>query len=494
MTQSYHSGSRGSRGGSAAKMSRTTRQTPQSTPTSTQKEEAPNKNKQPSKTPSGGGDGSGRPGLEEDASQQLEKPLSDKGNGSNGPSHEEDESKPIKIISKAEDGTLDLLEVERIAKILAEAEEPDETVADIFREAALYQDEAEKFQVWLSHIWDLVVDKELWKGRHETFADWVGESQNATCNDIAKAGRRIRSKKAEATNALVSLGCAGPRFQYLVQNKSQNFLQAVRQQMSNHRISYPLTTALANLKTYHRIAPGGTGKRGVQRTPCTQTCDITGLDVLAYRPLTTEELDAAGVQLGPHGFLINARSTTVSIEDPEFSRAIQSFEAGKRAAEQSSPYARAAAPTRDKGKEGTGRAETPISIRPLAFAFVTQCTCPPDVDADLKAALDKLSWKSGYAELEPLIDRVNKTRATLCVRHCQLWLVRGLGVPRLRSKTNRDSLAEDIEKYNHQLKEQVAKQPETGQDFSAMKKGLVFSWDDIRVPKKVLGKRAFSGK
>ncbi|KAI1366964.1 hypothetical protein F5Y08DRAFT_337214 [Xylaria arbuscula] len=192
----------------------------------------------------------------------------------------------------------------KLLKIIT-ADELDKVVADVFREAALHQEAAEKFQIWLSLIWDLVVDYELWKGTYETFSDWALELQNATCSIIAKEGRKLRSKKAEATNGLRALGAAGPRFQYLVNNETRNLLNAIRQEMGHHRISYPLTTALANLRT--------------------------GLDVIGYRLLTIEEMEAAGVQVGLHGLLVDKRKgkEMTPIDDPDFNQAIQLFEVSK---------------------------------------------------------------------------------------------------------------------------------------------------------------------
>ncbi|KAJ3573394.1 hypothetical protein NPX13_g4716 [Xylaria arbuscula] len=412
-------------------------------------------------------------------------------------SEHENEGELPKIITVAEDGSLKLLEIDRIASIIRQADEPDKVVADVFREAALHQEAAEKFQIWLSLIWDLVVDHELWKGTYETFSDWASESQNATCSIIAKEGRKLRSKKAEGTNGLRALGAAGPRFQYLVNNETRNLLNAIRQEMGHHRISYPLTTALANLRTYYRIAPDAPGKRGIQRTPCTQPCDISGLDVIGYRLLTTEEMEAAGVQVGPHGLLVDKRKgkEMTPIDDPDFDRAIQSFEVGKRAAEQTSPLAKAAPPIRGLDEQDTKHLKKPVSVRPQTFTFVTQCACPSTVDANLKAELDTLTWNSGYAEIAPLMDRALGERNSLCVRHCQLWLVHGLGIQSLKRKTNRESLVKELSQWMYRLKEQVANQPKTMEDFSDMKKGLAFAWEDvknIKVPKEVLGKRPLS--
>ncbi|GAW18460.1 hypothetical protein ANO14919_079360 [Xylariales sp. No.14919] len=65
--------------------------------------------------------------------------------------------------------------------------------------------------------------------------------------------------------------------------------------MGHHRISYPFTTALASLKTYYRIALNALEERGIQRTPCAQSCDIAGQDVVGHRLLIAEEMEAAGV-------------------------------------------------------------------------------------------------------------------------------------------------------------------------------------------------------
>ncbi|KAI1125276.1 hypothetical protein F5Y10DRAFT_12418 [Nemania abortiva] len=395
---------------------------------------------------------------------------------------------PPKIISMLEDGKICFLSVEEVTGILDRAENPTETITEIFQEVARYQDSLEDFQIWVSYLWDLALDRELWRGKYGTFKQWVGESHNEICRTIAREGYKIRNRKAEAVRSLTSLGAAGPRFQHLIRSESRNFLNALRNQMARHNLSYPLAAALSNIQTYHRIAPGATGRRGIQRTPGTQTIDISGLDGVIYRKLTDEEMTAARVVVGPHGFLVSKLSAPTPIEDAEFDKAVESFEVGRRAAEQSSPLAKAdLTKSGDSSDAVPGARARPVSVRPDTFQFVTDCSCETAVPSDLKAALDKMHWSAGYDVLEPLIGTVAEVKGAMCVRHCQIWLVCGLGVNQLKHQSDMDYLVDEITNRMYRLSVQVEKKPSAKEDFSNMKKGLVFSWDDlssIKVPKR----------
>ncbi|KAI0188355.1 hypothetical protein EV127DRAFT_409701 [Xylaria flabelliformis] len=404
---------------------------------------------------------------------------------------------PTKIISMSEDGKMCFLSVEEVTSILDKADDPTETITDIFQEAARYQDGVEDFQVWVSRLWDLVVDRELWRGKYATFKQWVSESYNEICGSIAREGHKIRDRKAEAIRSLASLGASGPRFQHLVKSESRNFLNTLRNQMARHNLSYPLAVVLSNVQTYHRIAPGSAGRRGIQRTPSTQPIDIEGLESVVYRKLSDEEMAAAQVVVGPHGFLVSRLSTPTPVEDEEFDRAVESFEPGKRAAEQSSPCAKAdLSKVGNDGDAASDAREKPVFVRPETFSFVTECSCEAAVPSELRASLDEMHWSAGYDVLEPLWDTVAEVKAGMCVRHCQVWLVYGLGVGRLKRKSDHDYLVEEITSRMYRLSVRVDKKPGAKEDFSDMKKGLVFSWDDlssIKVPnlkRKALGQLA----
>ncbi|KAI1734493.1 hypothetical protein F4680DRAFT_340385 [Xylaria scruposa] len=412
-----------------------------------------------------------------------------------------DTATAAKIISMSEDGKMCFLSVEEVTSILDKADNPTDTITDIFQEAARYQDGIEDFQVWVSRLWDLVLDRELWRGKHATFKQWVSESYNEICGDIAKEGHKIRDRKAESIRSLASLGASGPRFQHLIKLESRNFLITLRNQMARHNISYPLAVMLSNVQTYHRIAPGAAGKRGVQRTPCTQPIDIERLESVVYRRLSDEEMAAAQVVVGPHGFLVSRLAAPAApVEDEEFDRAVESFELGKRAAEQSSPYAKADISKADDDDVTSSARDKPASVRPETFGFVTECSCEAAVPSELRVALDGMHWSAGYDVLEPLWDTVAEAKAGMCVRHCQVWLVYGLGVGRLKRKSDHDYLVEEITNRMYRLGVQIDKKPGAKEDFSNMKKGLGFSWDDltsIKIPslkRKAQGQLARSAK
>ncbi|KAI0880665.1 uncharacterized protein GGS22DRAFT_174466 [Annulohypoxylon maeteangense] len=418
-------------------------------------------------------------------------------------SQEAEQQQLADVICVAEDGTLELLDVHEVEKYLDEQPEPGVAVDAIFTEIVRCRDSLESFQVWVSKIWDLVTEKNFWKRPHTTFEAW--KAANGACKEIAGQGRSIRDRRREAIQGLMRLGASGPRFEQLQNLRSRSFIEAVERQMAMHGISYPLVTALVNIKAYHRIQPAaGRGRRGVQRTQSAQPCDVTDLDVVTYRTISEEEMAAARVEIGLDGFFVRKGTGSPLIEDGKFDEAIKTFQEARRAAEQTSSLAKSKPPQGegegrdddDDDEQLAAKKEKPEIVLHRHFVFVTKCACTAEVPDKLKNALDGLGYDCGYKDVEPLMSQVLQVDGHLCIRHCQIVLVNGLGVRELRAKRDLGTLHQEVSGAIYRLRTKTEKEPSQKEAFTQMKAGLGFSWDEtnkIPLPKLKGRKRKATG-
>ncbi|RYP57064.1 hypothetical protein DL769_009718 [Monosporascus sp. CRB-8-3] len=402
----------------------------------------------------------------------------------------------IDVIEISETGKINCLDIDKIEAYLAVQPEPGKEVDKIFAVAASIQDHIESFDMWFSELVDLIADKNYWKGGYDSVRAWRKSYKDLM--NVANRGKALRDKKREAINGIAKLGGSGARLAHLVRNSSRTFLEAVRAQMTMHSYSYPLVCSLANVKTFHRVM--GTGSRGVQRTPETQTGDLSDLDKVVYRVLDDSELAAAKLEIGPSGFLVRRGSAQPAVADEAFDEAVASFVPGKSGLEQTSELAKVIHPAHDDDDDDDGDSDKGDRVDVKAsrknknfvitdytkFPFVTRCTCPDKVPKALTVGLEKLSPKCTYDDLATLIPQILDADKALCPRHCQIALVRGLGISVLRDSLDHETLLKEVSDSLRRLQLSVDESDNIKPSFDTFKQSRDFNWakvNTIQLPK-----------
>jgi hypothetical protein len=353
---------------------------------------------------------------------------------------------------------------------------------------------------WVSEFVELVSKNDQWlSGKTKNLREWRQSYPGIV--DTAKRGKESRNKRKEDENALVALGVGGPRFEYLLRNCTRNFLHAIRNQIAWHGYSYPLVCGLANVKTYHRLVGAA---RGIQKTRETQPVDAQHLDSIAFRRLSATELRSTRVVVGPAGFLVPSDSITSSdqaVVDPGFDTAMAHFIEGAPGAQQPKEFARAEPKITeidDDDAEPHARRNKPKKTyvtHPSVFPFASKCTCPEGVPGSTRTNLDKVRLDDGFGVLHGLMDDLMRYEDQLCLRHCQLVLVFGMGVQELTDKNDTAALQKQLAHDLKALMNFVVAKPMMKGGFDAYKAALGgFTWSQVRDFKKASSGQAAKRK
>ncbi|KAI1455682.1 hypothetical protein F4805DRAFT_262847 [Annulohypoxylon moriforme] len=381
----------------------------------------------------------------------------------------------LQLVEKSETGETVYCSMDKIEKYLVGAENPAAALGAILHQVQLHVDEKERFEEWVSRLIDVAIAGDFWKGgEHSTLDEW--KNANDEIITTAQKGRTSRNKRKEVLARFTKAGVGGPRFGYLAENSSRTLLEAILSQIVNHGFSYPLVCCLANIKAYHRIQ--GPGMRGIQRTRSTQPIDLTSLDKVTYRQLTPKELASANVVVGQHGLLVPSdKPLGEVIDDPAFDEAVKTFLPGKSGFEQPFETARLEPSVDGDSTKQKSRKKTE-TVKPELFAFAVQCTCGSEVTARTKELLEDLTMNSIWADLGPLVALLRESSDGLCQRHCEMFLVRGIGVEKMDSKEDLDTLRDQVRKELRDMESfQDNESTEMKERYDHYKKSLGFSWD-----------------
>ncbi|KAK6210920.1 hypothetical protein LQW54_005798 [Pestalotiopsis sp. IQ-011] len=381
----------------------------------------------------------------------------------------------LDVIKMSEDGLI-LQKVSSIEECLDGSPAPASTLRDIFTRIDVTLQNDETLQEWVSELVEKVAANQQWLKDQETDLEQWRDMFPAIV-ESAKKGKNLRNKRREDLKVLLAMGVGGPRFERLLETSSRNFLNGVRREVVLHGFSYPLVCCLANVKTYHRLIGHS---RGVQKTRYTQPVDLSQLDSVAYRELTDNELAAAGVAIGPAGFLVPLEADPGSpVRDADFDKAVASFQPGLRGAQQPVDHGKVEPTPNDKPEESLARPKK-FLVKHDAFPFAPSCDCAAGVDEELKASIDNIQLGVGFEAVQSISQQLLASIDMLCARHCQLALVYGLGSDELKDKSNaallRTQLASDVEA----LVAYIRAKPRAKDEYSSFKAALGgFSWAKV---------------